>query len=381
MGTRTSQHRRKVETHFNLINVVCGVCSGIFFNKESETEKGKGNVCPSCMAAAKTGLVTSSQISKTIKKNDPRTPRETFSRSIKEIGNPVGVSDGLWDAISEGHSTTSLAYTFSDSSIRGSRLRKAYRKLIEERGGESDPSVREAISSGELAREANSLVNEHREERKAERRRELVNRNEARKRDGFARRGDEFRGTRAASQYPAPQTGGGGTEDKEKVFSKLTYTAKYMNYNVCEDDRLNAVGIVMVKILEEENSGRFYPFAYWAKELFYEINRVKFQHIGFVSIDDAGAYGDGREKSLSLFMPVVQARQMDRVAALEALSLCKHLPEKHREIMMLLIDGATPMEISNETRKPITMVINLIKEARKWLDDGGSYLGDTKDRI
>lgn len=119
-------------------------------------------------------------------------------------------------------------------------------------------------------------------------------------------------------------------------------------------------------VLEAEANGNDRKTAYqWAMNMKYrEYSRYKVMK-----------YEDLVEDSQLFFVSQVP-QQMNRAAASQALRLVERLPERHRDIMLLLADGADPVEISEETDTPLLDVLNVIREARRWLANGGAYLHD-----
>ena len=79
-------------------------------------------------------------------------------------------------------------------------------------------------------------------------------------------------------------------------------------------------------------------------------------------------------EDMAEYLPVQRAMQFECAAASQAIELLRYLPRGHREIILLLADGANPLEISDETGKSLSSVLAIIKEARLWLSDGGMYL-------
>jgi len=72
----------------------------------------------------------------------------------------------------------------------------------------------------------------------------------------------------------------------------------------------------------------------------------------------------------------VPATQLDAYFVKQSIRFIRLLPKKHQEVLFLLLDGANPLEISNETGTAILTTVKVIREARSWLAEGGCYLGD-----
>jgi DNA-directed RNA polymerase specialized sigma24 family protein len=130
-----------------------------------------------------------------------------------------------------------------------------------------------------------------------------------------------------------------------------------------KDERTERVHETVVEILDREAKGEAHKISWWAKWMFVRLHQRALRSAKEVPVEDIAQY-------LATALPT----QIDYAAARQAARLVPHLPERHRSVMELMIDGANPLEISNELRMPIASVLAVIREARLWLSDGGCYL-------
>jgi DNA-directed RNA polymerase specialized sigma24 family protein len=119
----------------------------------------------------------------------------------------------------------------------------------------------------------------------------------------------------------------------------------------------------MLEILTREEKCETHKISWWAKWMFVRLHHRALRNAREVPVKDMESY-----------MAAAPASQFNYAAARQAERLLKFLPNDQRKIMELTIDGANPLEISDETRMPITKVLDLLRDARKWLADGGAYL-------
>lgn len=137
-----------------------------------------------------------------------------------------------------------------------------------------------------------------------------------------------------------------------------------------KQDRDESVANTIVAIMERSEKGEFHTISWWAKFMFgRSISRYRATISRETQLDD-----------IAIKNTFVLPNQISHVAALEAIDMLQYLPLKHRRVMELRMDGASPMEIAQETGLDMGKILAMITDARLWLGDGGAYLDTEKSR-
>ena len=179
---------------------------------------------------------------------------------------------------------------------------------------------------------------------------------------GPLQRGDVVGGNRGVSRNDGSNYKGLGTEDKEVVIKRLGDAAVAFWPNMSFEERHDRVYNTLAEIISREKKGEFHSISWWAKHMWGR-SLTLLQRRREVPFDN-----------LEVWAAIQHANQDRVVAACEALSLLKLLPEKHRAVVLLKAEGANPVEIAEELKKPVTTILAMLKDARHWLEDGGAYL-------
>lgn len=186
-----------------------------------------------------------------------------------------------------------------------------------------------------------------------------------RKRAPAVRRGARA-GTNFESSTPATyQDTGVDTSNKEVVVKRLSDAAAHFWHYLPKEERMERVHETLVEILDREQRGETHKISWWAKWMFVRLHGRAQKAQKMVPVEDIGVY-----------MATCRATQIDVLAAHQAIELLPRLPLRHRKVIELLIDGADPLQISDEMSIPIISVLGLIRDTRTWLADGGAYLSE-----
>lgn len=127
-------------------------------------------------------------------------------------------------------------------------------------------------------------------------------------------------------------------------------------------------------MLEMRAVGKDYPIAYWIGCM---KMRARVIHSGRQRKRDGqpieGIGEDGEEFNfLDYLGHTTRASQFETVAARQALRSCIRLPKKHQAVVLRRADGAHPGEIAEELQMELMDVLNVLKQAREWIE--GDYV-------
>lgn len=159
-------------------------------------------------------------------------------------------------------------------------------------------------------------------------------------------------------------------KEARRLYKRLMDAAVSFWPTMSKDEWQDRVGNTICELLSRAKRGETHTASWWAKHMF------RRSHDKALRIREAGVDDALLEKLAGSTHP----DQVEYAAAMEALRLLKYLPERHRRVVELRADGANPVEISEETGIAVPSVLDILKEARLWLSDGGCYLANHHDQ-
>lgn len=172
------------------------------------------------------------------------------------------------------------------------------------------------------------------------------------------------RNRRGTKNIP-PKNPGTYTEDKEIVIRRLNQAAKRFWGHIASADREDRVHDTILEILERENNNEeAYPITWWVRWMYYKgYDKYIRKNKDEIGVEDIRVYS-----------PVYYPTQLKEIEAKHAYNMLRLLPKEHELVMRLLVDGENPVSISENNKIKLADVTRIIRESRKWLDDGGIYL-------
>ncbi len=158
-------------------------------------------------------------------------------------------------------------------------------------------------------------------------------------------------------------------QETAHVFLELHKGAKKWMRFSSYSDREDAVSKIMLLIVERGQQGRTFPLSYWMGAIRQEgIKNSYLRKNGkeLLLIDDFVAWNG--DSNFLWLEPKTQPMQLLHCEALEALRLCRSLPKIHQAAIYRRADGATPSEIATELQIEVIKVMDLLRQARTWLE-------------
>lgn len=164
------------------------------------------------------------------------------------------------------------------------------------------------------------------------------------------------------------------TSEASALLAELKRAAPRVMGRCSYEQKEDAIAEAFTKMLEMRQIGKDYPIAYWIgcmKMRARIIHSAREQRRNGVPIE--GHNEDGEEFNyLDYVGKVSAARQIETVAAWQALTQCRRLPKKHQAIILRRADGANPIEIAEELQMSVETVLSALADARTWLE--GDYV-------
>ena len=383
MGTRRSRHNkgRKPEKHHSLASVVCRFCFLPFFQLEQKTKLGRGLICPVCTSLGHKDDGKPQAQPITIRPRHIGTPTEFVASAAPPPRMSNGAPKSLWDdnARKKGKGTSAacrrnlaLARAFGSTGNQSVLLPSPpigdSENTGDDRGSKGRTDEAPSCRQGEIPAYKTAISSAQGKKLRK------IPGGSIGSRHGIVRRATKRKSNLRGIKSFTFQNLGTSTDDKEIVLARLEQIARLIVTGRHDDNIDEMVNETFLEILEKEAVGVKYSISQWAYWMAERHQSRKWTQI----YEDSTPF----ENAELLIENHIEPNQIPYTAALETVRLIKFLPNRQREVALLLCDGASVLEISNEVGEPLVTVLNIMRDIRTWLGGGGAYLAtDVTDRI
>jgi len=162
-------------------------------------------------------------------------------------------------------------------------------------------------------------------------------------------------------------------EELEFINKYLMNVAKRRLGGSSYSDREDMISETIEKIILSAKDEKFFNMSWWAREMIWGRSRY-YQKVAKHEVQEPEDISDFLKYSHS-------SDQLDFVAANEAFQIVLALPHNEKLVCLMIADGASIDEISDETGVSVLTILKIIRSARSWASGSIDVLQGVGGRI